>query len=62
MKRFQGLIRDTWWLWIVLCVAGTFLSIYVSPVFISTFPISLFTFLYFGLIRYDEEGKPREGL
>jgi hypothetical protein len=26
-----------------------------------TFPISLFSFVYFALLRYDEHGNPKEG-
>lgn len=60
MKRFSGLLRDTWFLWIVLFVAGGLLTKFLSPVFISTYPIAVCTFIYFGLVRYDSEGKPRE--
>ena len=60
MKRFAGLLRDTWLLWIVLFVAGTLLTIFFSIVFVSTYPIAVCTFIYFGLVRYDDQGEPRE--
>jgi hypothetical protein len=60
MKRFAGLFRDTWFLWVGLILAGTILSIFVSLVFLVTFPISVFSFIYFALLRYDTQGNPRE--
>lgn len=62
MLRFQGLLRDTWWLWLGLAIAGVVLAIFVSPVFLVTFPIGLFSFAYFGLLRYDERGNPKDRL
>ena len=29
---------------------------YLHPVFLLTFPVSIFTFFWFAYIRYDEEG------
>lgn len=60
MKRIQGLLRDTWWLWLGLVLLGTLLARFVSPVFVVTYPICLFAMAYFGLMRYDDEGNPRE--
>lgn len=60
MKRLQGLLRDTWWLWLALLTLGTVLSVTLSLVFLVTFPISLFAFVYFGLVRYGDDGRPRE--
>jgi hypothetical protein len=62
MERFRGLLRDTWWLWLGLALAGIVLAMLVSPVFLVTYPISLFSFLYFGLLRYDEQGHPKDRL
>jgi hypothetical protein len=62
MKRFQGLIKETWWLWLVLLTVGTILSFTVSIVFLATFPISFFSFIYFGMLRYDEDGNAKDGL
>jgi hypothetical protein len=61
MQRFQGLFRDTWWLWLALAFLGIVLMALVSFVFVVTFPISLFSFVYFALLRYDEHGNPKEG-
>jgi hypothetical protein len=60
MKRIQGLLRDTWWLWLGLVLLGTLLARLVSPVFVVTYPICLFAMVYFGLMRYDDEGNHRE--
>lgn len=57
MKRFKALWRDTWWLWAGLILLGLVLGLWVEWVFFITFPISLFAFVYFGLMRYDDEGK-----
>lgn len=59
MKRYQGLLRDTWWAWVIILafgIGGGFLS----RIFLSAIPIAIFTFFYFGLMRYDENGKPKE--
>lgn len=49
-------MKETWWLWllfIVFGIAGSFLS----PVFLVTFPICIFTFFWFAYIRFDDEGN-----
>jgi len=62
MTRYSGLLRDTWWFWILLFVAGIVAAMLFSPVFLCTIPIGIFAFIYFGLVRYDNIGKRREGL
>ena len=59
MKRFNGLIRDTWWLWVILLTAGI-IAAQFSFVFYSSIPISLFAFFYFGIMRYDSDGNLKE--
>ena len=59
MKRFAGLFRETWWVWLAVCAVGTLLAFVVSPIFWVTYPISVFSFVYFGLVRYDESGNLR---
>ncbi len=56
--RFKGLLRETWWLWILFLVFGTAMS-FLSYVFLLMFPISIFTFFWFAYIRYDEDGNFR---
>ncbi len=58
MKRFQALLKETWWLWTGILVVGCTLGVLVSFVFFVTIPICLFSFIYFGLMRFDEEGNP----
>lgn len=58
MDRYKGILRDTWWLWLVLCGGGILAGIFVSFVFFSALPISVFAFFYFALMRYDEHGNP----
>lgn len=56
MKRFKGLLRDTWLVWLIFvgggCIGGMFL-----PVALMAIPISFFAFIYFGLMRYDQDGN-----
>lgn len=58
MKRFRGLIRDTWWLWILLFGSGITAAIVVHPIFLTSIAIILFSFIYFGIMRYDANGNP----
>ena len=62
VKRFQGLLRDTWWAWLVILAFGCILGVTVHLLFFSAIPIGVFSFFYFGIMRYDEEGNAREGL
>ena len=55
MARFKALLKETWWLWVLFALFGTIMS-YLHPVFLLTFPVSIFTFFWFAYIRYDEEG------
>ena len=57
MKRFQALIRDTWWLWCLLLGSGVLMSLLMSKVFLLIFPICIVIFLWFAFIRYDEDGN-----
>ncbi len=54
--RFRSLLKETWKLWIAFLVGGIIMSI-LSPVFLVTFPICIFTFFWFAYIRYDDEGN-----
>jgi len=57
MERFKALIKDTWWLWVGLVGFGFALGLLLDPVLLISLPISLFAFIYFGLMRYDEHGN-----
>ena len=52
-------MRDTWWVWLILVGGGIIAGFTVSKIFLSAIPISIFAFLYFGLIRYDANGEPK---
>jgi hypothetical protein len=58
MQRFKALMKETWWLWTLFVVGGTFMS-WVSLVFLLTFPVCIFVFFWFAFIRYDDEGNFR---
>ncbi len=60
VRRFKGLLRDTWWLWILFIAICGGMIYFVSPVCAVMIPILIFTFVYFGMIRYDEQGNARE--
>ena len=62
MKRYQGLLRDSWIAWIVIFLFGIVLGFAKHPLFFSAIPIGLFAFFYFGFMRYDENGNAKEGL
>ena len=59
MKRFKSIMRETWWVWLILVGGGTIAGILVSAIFFSAIPISVFAFFYFALVRYDEDGEPK---
>lgn len=59
MKRFKSIIKDTWWVWVILLGGGVIAGTLVSPIFYSAIPISVVTLIYFAIVRYDENGKLR---
>jgi len=56
MKRYSALLRDTWWMWAILLLFGIVMGFF-SWVFFIAIPICLFSFIYFGLMRYDSDGN-----
>jgi len=56
MKRYKALLKDTWWLWLVIFGIGIGVGSLVHFAFYSAIPIGLFVFFYFGLMRYDKHG------
>ena len=62
VKRYQGLMRDSWAAWIVIFLFGMVLGIVKHPLFFSAIPIGAFAFFYFGMMRYDEHGNAKEGM
>jgi hypothetical protein len=59
LKRYQGLMKDTWWAWLTILLFGIVGS-WVSMIFLSAIPIAIFAFFYFGMMRYDEDGNAKE--
>ena len=55
MGRYVALWRETWWLWLLMTIGGILMS-FISLVFLVTLPIALFTFLWFGFVRFDADG------
>jgi hypothetical protein len=59
MKRFYGLLRETWWLWLVLYGGCYLLATYVEPFMVVTYPMMFVVFVYFAFVRFDDEGESR---
>lgn len=60
MNRYKGLLRDTWWAWLIIVAFGVVLGWLLSVIFFSAIPIAVFAFFYFGIMRYDENGNAKE--
>lgn len=56
-NRFAGLMRDTWWLWVLFLVLGITFVILVDRLFLVTLPVLAFAFVYYAIMRYDDEGN-----
>ena len=61
MKRYRALLRDTWWVWAIMIGGGLTAAICLNPVFLVIIPICLFSFFYFGTMRYDDDGNETGG-
>jgi len=57
MKRFKAIWKDTGWLWTVFFVVILGLISLVSFVFLFAIPLLIVIFIYFSLVRYDEDGN-----
>lgn len=57
MKRFYALFKQTWWLWTIYLTLNIGLIFFVSPVFLAVLPMIFVVFIYFALVRYDDEGN-----
>jgi uncharacterized membrane protein len=57
MKRFYALFKQTWWLWTIYLTLNIGLNFFVSPVFLAVLPMIVVVFIYFALVRYDDEGN-----
>ena len=60
MKRIQGLLRDTWWVWLPIFITCFILGIFVNPILFITVPMNIVAMVYFAIMRYDDDGNPVE--
>ena len=58
-KRFSGLFRDTWWLWVLFLIVSVCFSIFVSRLFLATLPALVVAFVYYASMRYDDDGNAK---
>ena len=58
MKRYAALWKETWWLWILMVGGGSAAGALLHFIFFVSIPICFFAFIYFGLMRYDQDGNP----
>lgn len=56
-ERFKGLLRDTWWLWIIFLAISIVFIVRVSLIFLVTLPVLVVAFVYYASMRYDDEGN-----
>ena len=56
MKRYKSFLKQTWYLWLSFSLVTTLLIMYVSPIFIAVLPMMLVIFVYFALVRYNDDG------
>ena len=57
MNQVRGLLRDTWWLWLLFVVAVILAMIFVTPFYGVCFPFLLGMMIYFALMRYNKHGQ-----
>lgn len=60
MKRYMGFLKETWWVWALFILISSVVGIFMPITFIAI-PISIVSFVYFGLMRYDIDGNPKTG-
>ncbi len=46
-------------MWVVLLIGGILLGSLVDAILFAAIPISVFAFIYFGLMRYGDDGRPK---
>lgn len=57
MNQLRGLLRDTWWLWLLVFGAAIVMGVLVTWIYYLLIPVLLVTMVYFALMRYDKEGR-----
>ena len=60
-KRIGGMLRDAWYLAIVLVIASIAMWIFLAPIMgVVAIVLGFATFAYFGVLRYDDDGNEIE--
>ena len=59
MKRFKIMFKEIGWLWGLIFVINTALAVGVSPLYYLMYPVLITICIYFTIMRYDEEGRPK---
>ena len=61
IARFMGLVRDAWWLMLMVLVGAIVSWIFVSPIVgVAMFLVAIPSFFYFSMLRYDDQGRERK--
>ena len=62
LNRFTGLLRDAWYLLLVIVVAAVAIWFLIDPLpGIVVVILGLVTFAYFAIVRYDDDGHDSNG-
>ena len=56
MKRFKAFWKETRWLWTFYSCILAGLVLLVNPIFLAVIPMLVVIFIYFALVRYDQDG------
>lgn len=59
MNQIRGLLRDTWWLWVLFSAVIGFAMVLFTPFYGVCFPFILAVMVYFAVMRYDKNGQYR---
>jgi uncharacterized membrane protein len=57
MKRFKAFWKETRWLWTLYVCILAGLILLVNPIFLAVIPMLVVIFIYFALVRYDQDGN-----
>jgi hypothetical protein len=57
MKRFKAFWKETRLLWAFYLSIVAGLILLVNPIFLAVIPMLAVIFIYFAMVRYDEDGN-----
>lgn len=57
MNQLRGLLRDTWWLWLLMFAACIGMAIFLTWIYWLFMPALLGSMIYFAMMRYDRDGR-----